>query len=194
MPSVPLWAVAIGASTGGPNALVDLLPRFPSELPASILIVQHIHPKFISILTRRLVQVSPLSVKEAVHDEVMRSGFVYIAVGDHHMEVERKGVGIAIRLHKKPPLHGVRPSADLLFSSVSEAFAERAIAVILTGMGQDGLAGARMVKNRGGTVLAEARESCVIYGMPRAVVEAGLADRVVPLKEIPQEILKVIRG
>jgi len=189
----PIWAVAVGTSTGGPQALMSLLSSLPADFPASILIVQHIHPKFNPILVRRLSEVSAFPVKEAENGETLKGGLAYVAPGDHHMEVERRDSGVVIRLHQRPPLHGVRPSADLLFSSVSEAFLEKAVAVILTGMGQDGLVGAQAVKRKGGTVLAEAKDSCVIYGMPRGVVEARVADRVVPLKDMAGEILKIVK-
>ncbi|MBI5166690.1 MAG: chemotaxis protein CheB [candidate division NC10 bacterium] len=173
---------------------MSLLSSLPADFPASILIVQHIHPKFTPILIRRLSEVSAFPVKEAENGETLKGSLAYVAPGDHHMEVERRdGGGVVIRLHQRPPLHGVRPSADLLFSSVSEAFLEKAVAVILTGMGQDGLVGAQAVKRQGGTVLAEAKESCVIYGMPRVVVEAQVADRVVPLKDMAGEILKIVK-
>ncbi|MBI4736179.1 MAG: chemotaxis protein CheB [candidate division NC10 bacterium] len=188
-------ALAIGASTGGPRALLTLLADLQLPVPAPVFLVQHIHPKFTRILTRRLGEVSSLPIQEAEEGAVVQPGRIYIAPGGRHLVVER-GVGgtCRTRLTADPPRHGVRPSVDELFTSVAEAFGPRAVGVVLTGMGRDGLAGARALKARGGTVLAEAEETCVVYGMPRALAEAALADRVVPIGEMAEAIRQVCLG
>jgi two-component system chemotaxis response regulator CheB len=178
----PPPALAIGASTGGPKALLTVLADLDLPTPTFVFLVQHIHPKFTRILTRRLGEVSRLPVLEAEEGLVIRPGRIYLAPGWHHLKVERVGLGLyRTRLTDEPPRHGVRPSVDDLFTSVAEAFGPRAVGAVLTGMGRDGLAGAKAIKARGGMILAEAEESCIVYGMPRALAEAALADRLVPI-------------
>lgn len=174
-------AVTLGASTGGPQALTTVLGGLPAGLQAYLFVVQHIHPKFTPMLARRLAERCALPVVEARDTEVARLGTVYLAPGGSHLSVERGRVGPILRLVDGPPRHGVRPCADVLFSAVARAFGPRAVAVVLTGMGSDGLEGCRAVRARGGLVLAEAAETCAVFGMPRALVEAGVADRVVPV-------------
>ena len=175
-------ALAIGASTGGPKALLTLLGDLDLPTPTFIFLVQHIHPKFTQILSRRLGEVSRLPVLEAQEGAVIHPRRIYLAPGSRHLKVERAGPGLyRTRLSDEPPRNGVRPSVDELFASVAKAFGSRAVGVVLTGMGRDGLAGAGAIKARGGMILAEAEESCVVYGMPRALAEAELADRLVPL-------------
>jgi len=175
-------ALAIGASTGGPKALLTLLSDLDLPTPTFVFLVQHIHPKFTRILTRRLGEVSRLPVQEAEEGVLIHSGRIYLAPGSRHLKVERVGPGVyRSRLTVEPPRHGVRPSVDELFTSVAQAFGSRAVGVVLTGMGRDGLAGAGAIKAAGGTILAEAEESCVVYGMPRVLAEAALADRLVPI-------------
>ncbi len=175
-------ALAIGASSGGPKALLTLLADLDLPTPTYVFLVQHIHPKFTRILSRRLGEVSRLPVVEAQDGAVIHPGRIYLAPGSRHLKVERAGPGLyRTRLSDEPPRNGVRPSVDELFASVALAFGSRAVGVVLTGMGRDGLAGAGALKARGGMILAEAEESCVVYGMPRALAEAELADRLVPL-------------
>lgn len=181
--------LAIGASTGGPRALLALVADLELPVPAFIFLVQHIHPKFTRILSRRLADVSPCPILEAEDGATVRPERIYLAPGGRHLTVERVGAATyRTRLVDDPPSHGVRPSVDTLFTSVAEAFGPRAVGVVLTGMGRDGLAGARAIKARGGVVLAESAETCVIYGMPRALAEAALADRMVPLDEMAAAI------
>lgn len=188
-------ALAIGASTGGPRALLTLLADLQLPVPAPVFLVQHIHPKFTRILSRRLGEVSSLPVLEAEEGAVVQPGRIYLAPGGRHLTVARTAGGTyRTRLTNDPPRHGVRPSVDALFASVAEAFGPRAVGVVLTGMGRDGLAGARAIKARGGTILAEAEETCVVYGMPRALAEAALADRVVPIGEMAEAIRQVCLG
>lgn len=182
-------ALAIGASTGGPKALLMLLSDLDLPMPTFVFLVQHIHPKFTRILTRRLGEVSRLPVQEAEEGAPIHPGRIYLAPGSRHLKVERVGPGVyRSRLTGDPPRHGVRPSVDELFTSVAQTFGPRVVGVVLTGMGRDGLAGAGAIKAAGGTILAEAEESCVVYGMPRVLAEAALADRLVPIGEMAAAI------
>ena len=184
--------LAIGASTGGPKALLTLVAGLTLPVTAFIFLVQHIHPKFTRILGRRLGEVSPVPIQEAEDGGTIHPGRLYLAPGGRHLVVERVGpIAYQTRLTDDPLRQGVRPSVDTLFTSVAEAFGPRAVGVVLTGMGRDGLAGARAIKARGGVVLAESAESCVVYGMPRALAEAALADRMVPIDEMAAAIRQV---
>ena len=181
--------LAIGASTGGPKALLSLLAAL--QLPASVYVflVQHIQSSFVHILRRRLAEIAALPIEPAAHEGRVAPGRLYLAPGGRHLLVERVRSGnYRTRLTEDPPLHGVRPSLDPLFASLAEAFGPRSIGVVLTGMGRDGLDGARAIKARGGTVLAEAESTCAVYGMPRVLAEAGLADRQVPLDQMADAI------
>jgi two-component system chemotaxis response regulator CheB len=187
--------LAIGASTGGPKALLTLVAGLTLPVPAFIFLVQHIHPKFTQILRRRLGDVSPVPILEAEDGATIQPGRLYLAPGGRHLVVERIWpAAYRTRFTADPPRHGVRPSVDTLFTSVAEAFGPRAVGVVLTGMGRDGLAGARAIKSRGGVVLAESAETAVIYGMPRALAEAALADRMVPIDEMATAIQEVCAG
>ncbi|HYL80314.1 MAG TPA: CheB methylesterase domain-containing protein [Candidatus Acidoferrum sp.] len=182
-------ALAMGASAGGPRALLTLLAGLEVPAPIFAFLVQHIHPKFTHVLVRRLTEVSPFPVQEAEDLARVEPGRLYLAPGGRHLVVERVRPSIyRTRLTEDPPRHGVRPAVDELFASVAEAFGGRVVGVVLTGMGHDGQDGARAIKARGGTVLAEAEATCVVYGMPRALAEAGLADRLVPLDEMAAAI------
>jgi two-component system chemotaxis response regulator CheB len=185
-------ALAIGASTGGPRALLALLSRLEVPSRTFIFLVQHIHPKFTRILRRRLGEISSLPVVEAEEDAVVQARRVYLAPGNRHLVVEHAGPGVyRTHLTEAPPRHGVRPSVDELFVSVAASFGARTVGVVLTGMGRDGLAGAQAIKAAGGTILAEAEDSCVVYGMPRALAEASVADRLLPLDEMAAAIRQV---
>jgi two-component system, chemotaxis family, protein-glutamate methylesterase/glutaminase len=182
-------AVGIGASAGGPRALMTLLASL--ELPASAyaFLVQHIHPKFTHILCRRLAEVARMPVLAAEQGAEAQPGRLYVAPSGHHLELERRQpCTFRLRLTDGPPRHGVRPAVDELFVSLARVFGSRTIGVVLTGMGRDGLEGARAIKAQGGTVFAEAESTCVVYGMPRALAEAGLADRLLPLGEMAAAI------
>ncbi len=184
--------LAIGASTGGPKALLTLLAGLTLPVPVFMFLVQHIHPKFTRILSRRLGDVSSVPILEAEEGAAIQPGQLYLAPGGRHLVVERVGVAAyRTRLTDDPLRQGVRPSVDSLFTSVAEAFGPRALGVVLTGMGRDGLVGARAIKTRGGVVLAESAETCVVYGMPRALAEAALADRMVPIDEMAAAIQQV---
>lgn len=177
--------VGIGASAGGPRALLTLITEFALPPSAFAFLVQHIHPRFTHILSRRLSEAAAIQVAEARDGETARPGRLYLAPADRHLVVERVWPAtFRTRLADEPPRNGVRPSVDALFISLAAAFGPRAIGVVLTGMGRDGVEGARAIKAQGGTVLAEAEATCVVYGMPRALAEAGLADRLVPIGDM----------
>lgn len=191
----PRLAVGIGASAGGPQALQALLAEFPTEVPVPVLVVQHIPPRFVTALVRRLQDASPLPVRVASAGEVVRAGLVYVAPGGRHLMVRRglRGTQLILHLSDAPPCHGVRPAADLLFRSLADSLEAGAVVVVLTGMGKDGLEGVRAVKAKGGVAVAEAEESAVVYGMPRALAEAALADVIVPLPEMPRVLGALLR-
>jgi len=182
--------VAIASSTGGPNALATVLPALPEDLPVPVLVVQHMPPLFTAHLAERLGVRSALPVAEAVAGERLLPGTVRIAPGDWHMVVEREAAAIRIGLHQGPPRNSCRPSADELLDSVAEVFGPGALVVMLTGMGHDGRSGCGRVVGRGGRVIAQDEESSAVWGMPGAVVRAGLAEAVLPLGEIGPEIAR----
>jgi two-component system, chemotaxis family, protein-glutamate methylesterase/glutaminase len=182
--------VAIGTSTGGPRALQEVIPRIPGDIPAALVIVQHMPPKFTKSLADRLDSMSQISVSEAEEGDTLRPGHAFLAPGGFHMRVTK---GNRIALSQEPPLWGVRPAADLMLESVALEYGPRVVGVIMTGMGHDGAAAMKLVKQRGGATIAESEETCVIYGMPRAVVEAGAADYVLPLGDVPAKIAQLAR-
>ncbi len=176
--------IAIGISTGGPSALAKVIPQLPADLPVPILIVQHMPPLFTRLLAERLDASTKLSVKEGVNGDPILPGRVYIAPGDYHMRVARIRNTVEIILDQGPPLNSCRPAADALFASVADVYGSAALGAVLTGMGQDGMNGAAMLKARGAHMIAQDEASSVVWGMPGAVVGAGLADEVLPLSEI----------
>jgi two-component system chemotaxis response regulator CheB len=178
-------AVVIAASTGGPRALAQLLPALPARLGEGTLIVQHMPAGFTGSLAARLDKMSPLSVREAVLGDALEPGTALVAPGGTHLRLDEARQA---RLTDEAPIGGLRPRADLTIADVAAAWGERTLLVVLTGMGRDGAQGARAVRAAGGRVLCEAAETCTVYGMPRAVVEDGLADLVLPLGELPEAI------
>ncbi|OUL23716.1 chemotaxis response regulator protein-glutamate methylesterase [Nostoc sp. 106C] len=185
--------VAIGVSTGGPNALAKLLPALPADLGVPILIVQHMPPTFTKLLAERLASKCKIRVDEAVPGAILEPGQAWIAPGDFHMVVQRQGDVVRLATHQAPPENSCRPSVDVLLRSVANVFGSRAIAVILTGMGQDGLHGCKCIREAGGQVLAQDKASSVVWGMPSFVVNAGLADEILPLDQMAGEIIRRIR-
>jgi two-component system chemotaxis response regulator CheB len=187
--------VVIGVSTGGPQALERVLPKLPRNLAVPVLVVQHMPTLFTRLLAERLALLGPLPVREAKGGEPLGPGSVLIAPGGHHLLVGRHEALPMARLGEGPPENSCRPAADVLFRSAVEVYGPGVLAVVLTGMGRDGTAGCEAVRGRGGAVLAQDRESSTVWGMPGAVVAAGLADQVVPLDEVATEIaVRVSRG
>lgn len=186
--------VAIGTSTGGPRALSVVIPGLPENLPAPVLVVQHMSAGFTRSLAERLGRESRMRVKEAEAGETLAAGTVYLAPGDWHLSVERAGPAGApkVCLDQKPPILGVRPCADVLFQSVAEVYGDKAVGVVLTGMGRDGAKGLRAMKARNARVIAQDEASCVVYGMPRAAVAAGCVDRVLPLDRVAAAIVEML--
>jgi two-component system chemotaxis response regulator CheB len=177
--------VVIGSSTGGPRALGTVVPALPRDGHTAYVIVQHMPAGFTRSLAERLDNASPLSVHEASTGERLAADTVLLAPGDHHLRISANGV---VELDDGPRVHGVRPSVDITLESVADHFAARSVVAILTGMGQDGAAGAARVRQAGGYVLAEDESTCVVWGMPRAVVERGAADKVAPLDAMAHAI------
>jgi two-component system, chemotaxis family, protein-glutamate methylesterase/glutaminase len=187
-PAARADVVAIGASVGGPNALMDLLPRFSSDFPVPILIVQHMPPNFTKFLAARLASKCQVHVAEGSLDQVITPGHAWIAPGDLHMSVERKGDEVRIVTRRGLPVNSCRPAADVLFRSVAEVYGVHALAVVMTGMGQDGFRGCQVINAAGGQVIAQDEATSVVWGMPGYVVRGGIADRILPLEELGPEI------
>ncbi|HNY13257.1 MAG TPA: chemotaxis-specific protein-glutamate methyltransferase CheB [Candidatus Wallbacteria bacterium] len=186
--------IAIGVSTGGPEALLTLLSGFPKNFNVPIVVVQHMPVMFTKILAERLSANTGLFVLEACHGMRLDPGKIYIAPGNYHMTVGREGITFKISLNQGAYENSCRPSVDPLFRSVSETYGKNVLAVILTGMGQDGYLGSEVIVRNGGRVIAQDRETSVVWGMPGAVVEAGLADAVLPINNIAFEIFKRVNN
>jgi two-component system chemotaxis response regulator CheB len=182
--------VAIGVSTGGPNALAELLPAFPANFPAPIVIVQHMPPFFTQLLADRLNSETEVTVQECKSGTVLQPGNVYLAPGDHHMVVEQNKDDVVAILNQEPQENFCRPSADVLFRSIAKVFGRNALAVVLTGMGHDGTDGCRHIQDRGGQVIVQDEATSVVWGMPGFVVKGNLADSILPLGEIAEDIIK----
>ncbi|MBV8705584.1 MAG: chemotaxis response regulator protein-glutamate methylesterase [Acidobacteriaceae bacterium] len=186
--------IAIGVSTGGPSALASIIGQFPGDFPLPILIVQHMPPLFTRLLAERLQERCQLEIREAVAGEPLTAGRILIAPGDFHMKVVKNGTTPAILLDQTVPENSCRPAVDALFASLEKVYGGAVLAAVLTGMGRDGCAGAKVLKLSGAQILAQDEKTCVVYGMPRSIVEAGLADCVLPLQDIVPEILRQVRG
>ena len=182
--------VVIGVSTGGPMALGQLVPQFPAGFPLPVLIVQHMPPLFTRLLAERLQASSALKVEEASEGALVEAGKVLIARGDYHMRVARKGPQTVVALDQGPQENSCRPAVDVLFRSAEEVYGGASIAAVLTGMGYDGTRGASVLKAAGAYVIAQDEATSVVWGMPGAVVRAGLADAIVPLDGVVPAMLK----
>ena len=186
--------IAIGTSTGGPKALQEVLPYIPKNVPAAVVVVQHMPPGFTKSLAERLNTLCGLYVKEAEDDEVIQPGFAYIAPGDFHMKVLAASKdSLRIKLTKENPVGGHRPAVNVMMNSVADTGFPDVIGVIMTGMGSDGSEGIVNIKNsNNGIIIAQDEKSCVVYGMPKSAVNTGVVDAIVPLKEIAGVIVKYL--
>jgi len=184
-------AVVIGVSTGGPQALRALLPRFPESFPVPIVMVLHMPVGFTALYATKLNEICALEVREAAEGNELRPGLSLLAPAGRHLKLMRSASGRVVSRLAVQPIESLhRPSVDVLFHSAAEIFGPNVLGVVMTGMGSDGREGSAWIKAKGGMVLTEAEESCVIYGMPRSVVEAGLSDAAVPLPRLAEAIIE----
>jgi two-component system chemotaxis response regulator CheB len=182
--------VVIGVSTGGPSALETMLPRLPENFPAPIMIVQHMPKLFTGALADRLNRLCQLSVRQACDGDIARPGTIWLAPGDCHMEIATSRGEYVISLHQGPMLNSCKPSVDYLFRSAAQTYGAGVLALIMTGMGADGFDGAQAVRSAGGSVIAQDQTSSAVWGMPGRVARAGLAEAVVPLELLAQELIR----
>ena len=188
-PGAPTEIIAIGVSTGGPNALAEVIPQLPASLPVPVVIVQHMPPIFTKLLAERLASKSQIRVEEGRPGEILEPGSAWVAPGDFHMAVQRSKTGVQLITHRDPPENSCRPSVDVLFRSVAEVYGPGALGVVMTGMGQDGLRGSERIREVGGCVLAQDEATSIVWGMPGFVAQAGLAEKVLPLDRIAAEMM-----
>ena len=186
--------VAIGCSTGGPDALTTVVRALPASLPVPVVVVQHMPPVFTKMFADRLDRIAALTVVEATGDMPVRAGTVYIAPGDFHLEVYRRGTDVFTKLNSGPPENFCRPAVDVLFRSVARTYGGATLAIILTGMGQDGKRGAEQLRAAGAEIVAQDEATSVVWGMPGAVTQAGLAHAVLPLREIANHLISRTAG
>jgi len=177
----PARVIAIGISTGGPNALQYLLAKLPGDFPGSLVVVQHMPEGFTQMFANRLDETCAIDVKEAQSGDLLIAGRALICPGDRHIKVKRTPFGATVVLTDEPRVNGHRPSVDILFRSMASEFGSRAAGVLMTGMGEDGASGLGMIKDAGGMTIAQSEESCVVFGMPKAAIERGFAQRIVAL-------------
>lgn len=188
--SSKIEAVIIGVSTGGPNALAVLLPALPANLSVPVFVVQHMPPVFTKLVADRLDKQCTLAVHEATENETARAGTILIAPGDFHMTLEKSGPVTVVRLNQKAAVNFCRPAVDVLFQSAVAAYGSGLLAVVLTGMGSDGAVGCEQVSAAGGQVIVQDAATSVVWGMPGAVAERGLAEAILPLEHIAKEIVR----
>lgn len=186
--------IAIGVSTGGPNALTTLLSKFPADFPVPIAIVQHMPPVFTKRLAERLTSQCQIPVEEGKTGDILQPGTAWLAPGDYHMIVERDGTQVQLRTHQAPPENSCRPAVDVLFRSVAKVYQGGVLAIILTGMGQDGLHGCECIHEVGGQILVQDEASSVVWGMPGIVANAGIANKVLPLNQMASEIIRRVKS
>ena len=194
VPRRDLRAAVIAVSTGGPLALMKLIPNLPANFPVGIAVVQHMPPKFTQSMAERLNAMSQLSVREAQEGDRLETGNILIAPGGHHLTFNVNGNGVTAHIGLNPSTTLYRPCADIMINSVVEAISGPILGVVMTGMGKDGLEGARAIKRMGGLVVAQDEESCIVYGMPKAVVDDGLADYVSSLEDLPTLLQEITQG
>ena len=190
--TLPPAVLCIGCSTGGPNALAAVFKAITRPLPVPVVIVQHMPPLFTQMLAERLGKDSPLKFHEGQEGQLVEAGHVYIAPGGRHMEVRREGGVVRVHLHDGPPENSCRPAVDVLFRSVSTVYGGATLALIMTGMGQDGLHGCTVLRERGATILDQDEATSVVWGMPGYVAEAGLAHQILPLQDIAGALLRLL--
>src|SRR5579875_2149795 len=184
----PRILILVGASTGGPQALATVFAELALLPYTACLVVQHMPAGFTGNLARRLDQFSKWCVKEAVDNEILQSGTVYIAPGGQHLQIKSAGGRTRLMVHRDQPVNGHQPSIDILFGSVARTWTGPVIGVLMTGMGKDGAKELKTIRSIGGYTIAEAEETCVVYGMPKAAVQIGAADSITPLPEIANAI------
>ncbi len=189
----PTEVVAVGISTGGPQALNQMLPKLPADLSAPVLIVQHMPPVFTKSLADHLNKLCALTVSEAVDGQPVVPGHILIAPGGKHMKVVRDTMATTVQLTHDPHENSCRPSVDYLFRSVARVYGASAVGVIMTGMGNDGALGCRQMKQRGAAIIAQDEASCVVFGMPREPIDEGIVDVVAPLDEIAEQVDRLVR-
>jgi two-component system chemotaxis response regulator CheB len=180
----PTKIVAIGISTGGPNALLYMLAKLPGDFRGSIIVVQHMPEGFTHMFANRLNESCAIDVKEAQSGDLITAGRALICPGNRHIKVRRMPLGNTVVLSDEPRVNGHRPSADVLFRSLASEFGSRGVGLLMTGMGEDGAAGLGLVKDAGGVTIAQSEESCVVFGMPKVAIERGFATRVIPLDKL----------
>lgn len=188
-PLSPIDGIVIGVSTGGPAALMKVFEAWRAPLKVPMFIVQHMPPKFTELLATRLTEIGVIQVAEPFHGQEALPGKAYIAPGGWHMVLKRKGTKVFMELNEDPPENSCRPAVDVLFRSAAQVYKKNLLGVVLTGMGQDGLLGAQDIIRQNGTVIVQDQETSVIWGMPGSIAKANLAEKVLPLSEIPNEIL-----
>jgi two-component system chemotaxis response regulator CheB len=186
--------VAIGVSTGGPNALNELVPEFPADFAVPVVIVQHMPPVFTKLLAERLEAKAHIKVEEGAPGQVVQAGHAFIAPGNYHMIVQREERSVRLQTNQAPPVNSCRPAVDVLFRSVAETYGAGTLGVVMTGMGQDGLRGSERIREAGGQVFVQDEGTSVVWGMPGFVANAGLADRILPLQQLGSEIVRKVRA
>jgi two-component system chemotaxis response regulator CheB len=185
--------VVLGISTGGPQALKYMIPQLPADFPVPLVIVMHMPVGYTEMYAQRLDEISQLKVSEAREGDLLKPGFALIAPAGRHLKLVRQDDGaVAAHLDARPFDSAHRPSVDVLFQSAAALFGSRTLGVVMTGMGSDGKQGAAWIKSQGGLIFTEAEESCIVYGMPLSVVDAGLSDKIVPLERMAQSVLEVV--
>ena len=182
--------LAIGTSTGGPNALAAVIPRLPEDFPVPVVVVQHMPPVFTRLLSERLNSLAAVRVHEGEAGRKLEPGHVWVAPGGYHMTLARTGTDVVLALNEDPPENSCRPAVDVLFRSVAKVYGPNVLAVVLTGMGADGLRGSQWIREAGGEVLAQDEATSVVWGMPGAVVGAGQANEICPLDKVATEVVR----